>query len=145
MSEDGRSLLFLSRSRGRARSCFDWSRWYVFDTQNQMEGRRLVWANTGTQHIHQMHQDIVFEYPAHVEHLGYTDRCAVQGMYVKKRVITVQGHPEFNGNIVAELLERRHSQGIFNDEMYDEGMSRVRKHHDGVRIGAAFVRFCMEE
>lgn len=92
-----------------------------------------------------MHRDIVFEYPSHVEHLGHTDRCAVQGMYVKKRVITVQGHPEFNGDIVSELLQRRHDQGIFNDEMYDEGMSRVRKTHDGVQIGAAFVRFCMEE
>lgn len=92
-----------------------------------------------------MHRDIVFEYPPHVEHLGHTDRCAVQGMYVTHRIITVQGHPEFTGDIVSELLERRHDQGIFNDEMYEDGMSRVRKAHDGVQIGAAFIRFCMEE
>ena len=92
-----------------------------------------------------MHHDIVFNYPEHVEHLGYTDRCEVQGMYVKKRVITVQGHPEFTGDIVSELLERRHDQGIFNDEMYNDGMSRVRNSHDGVQIAAAFLRFCLEE
>lgn len=91
-----------------------------------------------------MHQDIVFSYPDHVQHLGYTDRCKVQGMYVPKRVITVQGHPEFTGAIVEELLKRRHDQGIFDDTMYNDGMSRVQIPHDGVRIGAAFLRFCVE-
>ncbi len=97
------------------------------------------------QHIHQMHKDIVYAYPEGVEHLGQTDRCEVQGMYIKKRIITTQGHPEFNGDVVSELLRRRHDQGIFDDTMYDEGMSRVRKHHDGTAVGAAFLRFCLEE
>jgi len=65
-------------------------------------------------------------------------------MYEKGRLITVQGHPEFSGEIVAELLEARHKTGVFDDEMYEEGMSRVRKRHDGVAIGAAFVRFLRE-
>ena len=91
-----------------------------------------------------MHQDIVYDYPDEVEHLGHTDRCEVQGMYVKNRLITVQGHPEFNGEVVSELLQRRHDQGIFNDEMYDEGMSRVQKQHDGTAVGAAFLRFLLE-
>ena len=91
-----------------------------------------------------MHRDIVFSYPPHVEHLGHSPRCDVQGMYVKERIITVQGHPEFNGDIVSELLERRHDQGIFNDDMYNEGMSRVRKAHDGTIVGAAFIKFLLD-
>lgn len=92
-----------------------------------------------------MHRDIVYEYPEGIEHLGYSPRCDVQGMYAKNRLITVQGHPEFTGDIVSELLENRHEKGIFDDKMYEEGMERVRKHHDGVAVGAAFIRFVLEE
>ena len=92
-----------------------------------------------------MHRDIVYSYPPAVEPLGFTDRCEVQGMYAKNRLITVQGHPEFNGEIISELLERRHNQGIFTDDMYDEGMSRALLDHDGVKIAAAFLEFLLED
>ncbi|KAK4574650.1 hypothetical protein LTR86_001491 [Recurvomyces mirabilis] len=95
--------------------------------------------------IHQMHRDIVYTYPASVEKLGHSDRCDVQGMYEKGRLITVQGHPEFNGDIVEELLISRHEKGIFPDGVYEDGMKRVRERHDGVPVGAAFLRFLLEE
>ncbi|KAK5688454.1 hypothetical protein LTS10_000432 [Elasticomyces elasticus] len=94
--------------------------------------------------IHQMHHDIVYTYPESVEPLGHSPRCDVQGMYTKGRLITVQGHPEFTGDIVEELLENRHARGIFDDAMFKDGMERVRKHHDGVAVGAAFIRFLLE-
>lgn len=90
-----------------------------------------------------MHRDIVYAYPQSVTELGSSPRCPVQGMYEKNRLITVQGHPEFNGDIVSELLEARHDKGVFDDEMYKDGMERVRKHHDGVAVGAAFIRFLL--
>ena len=92
-----------------------------------------------------MHRDIVYEYPPEVEKLGHSDRCDVQGMYIPKRLITFQGHPEFNGDIVTELLQRRHDQKIFDDAMYNEAMGRVRLCHDGVAVGAAFIQFLLEE
>lgn len=91
-----------------------------------------------------MHRDVVYTYPPSVEPLGHSPRCDVQGMYEKKRLITVQGHPEFNGDIVSELLDSRHEKGIFDDGTYKDGMERVRKHHDGVAVAAAFIRFMME-
>lgn len=97
------------------------------------------------QHIHQMHRDIVYVYPDHVEHLGHTARCEVQGMYVKHHLITVQGHPEFTGDVVSELLEARHDSGVFDDTLFKDGMSRVRQNHDGVAVAAAFIRFLLEE
>lgn len=97
------------------------------------------------QNIHQMHRDIVYEYPQSVEKLGHTAVCEVQGMYIRGRLITVQGHPEFNGDIVSELLDSRHDRGIFDDVMYKDGMSRVRNHHDGVAVGAGFLRFLLED
>lgn len=92
-----------------------------------------------------MHRDIVYSYPKEVEHLGHNSRCEVQGMYIKNRLITVQGHPEFNGAIETELLQSRHDQGIFNDEQFDEGISRVHLPHDGVVVGAAFLQFLLDE
>nr|POE71963.1 putative glutamine amidotransferase-like protein c13c5.04 [Quercus suber] len=94
--------------------------------------------------IHQMHRDIVYAYPLGVEALGHTDRCEVQGMYQRARLISVQGHPEFSAPIVQELLERRHEQGILDDAMFQDGMSRVENEHDGVAISAAFIRFLLE-
>lgn len=91
-----------------------------------------------------MHRDVVFEYPSGVEALAYTDKCAVQGMYIPRRLITVQGHPEFNEEIVRELLVARHQQGIFDDEVFADGMRRVDKSQDGVVVAMAFLRFLLE-
>jgi GMP synthase-like glutamine amidotransferase len=91
-----------------------------------------------------MHLDAVFEYPPGVEELAYTQSCNVQGMYIAKRLITVQGHPEFNEEIVRELLTARHELGIFDDETFSDAMSRVDKCQDGVVVAQAFLRFLLE-
>ena len=92
-----------------------------------------------------MHQDVVYEYPAGVDHLGDSPRCEVQGMYERGRLMTIQGHPEFNEEIIRELLKSRHSQGIFGDDVYKDGMDRVSNHHDGVVVSSAFLRFLLED
>jgi GMP synthase-like glutamine amidotransferase len=92
-----------------------------------------------------MHRDAVFEYPPGVEELAYTKGCSVQGMYIHKRLITVQGHPEFNEEIVRELLEARHELGIFDDETFADAMSRVDKYQDGVVVAQAFLRFLLDD
>ncbi len=91
-----------------------------------------------------MHRDIVFEYPEGVEELAYTDKCSVQGMYISRRLITVQGHPEFNEEIVRELLIARHEAKIFDDEVFGDAMSRVDKYQDGVVVAKAFLSFLLE-
>ncbi|KAL3427264.1 GMP synthase [Phlyctema vagabunda] len=95
--------------------------------------------------LHQMHHDIVYNYPEGVEELAYTDKCAVQGMYASKRFITVQGHPEFTEQIVRELLTARHASGVFNDELFNDAMGRVDKNQDGVVVAQAFLKFLLEE
>ena len=94
--------------------------------------------------LNQMHKDIVYYYPRGVEELGYSPKCEVQGMYIPGKVITVQGHPEFNKEIVTELLETRHQQGIFDDKTYEDGMRRVGKQQDGVVVAAAFLKFLLD-
>ena len=65
-------------------------------------------------------------------------------MYIPRKLITVQGHPEFNQEIVTELLIARHEQGIFDDATFEDGMQRVGRPHDGVLVATAFLRFLQE-
>jgi GMP synthase-like glutamine amidotransferase len=91
-----------------------------------------------------MHRDVVPRYPPSVEKLGHSDRCEVQGIYVKNRVISLQGHPEYNAKIASELLDRRRGS-VLDDTTYRDGMDRVNSPHDGVTVGASFLRFLLEE
>ncbi|KAF7554536.1 hypothetical protein G7Z17_g2831 [Cylindrodendrum hubeiense] len=94
--------------------------------------------------IHQMHRDILFDFPADSIPLGSNDICAVQGMYRPGSYITIQGHPEFNAEIMSEILFNRHTVGIFTDEVYEDGMKRTPIPHDGVAIARAFLKFMRE-
>lgn len=91
-----------------------------------------------------MHRDAVYDYPAEVEHLAYTEKCNVQSMYIAKRLITVQGHPEFNEEIIREILTMRHEAGVFDDATFEDGMGRADKYQDGVVVAQAFLRFLLE-
>ncbi|POR36983.1 Putative glutamine amidotransferase-like protein [Tolypocladium paradoxum] len=91
--------------------------------------------------IHQMHRDVVADLPPDAVPLGSNAFCPVQGMYVPGRYMTVQGHPEFTGDIVSEILFNRHTVGIFTDDVYEDGMRRAGVAHDGVAIGKAFLQF----
>lgn len=91
-----------------------------------------------------MHKDIVCEYPQGVEELAWSDKCKVQSMYIPKRVITVQWHPEFNEAIVREVLERRREQNIFDEATYQDAIARVAKPQDGLLVAEAFLRFLQE-
>lgn len=91
-----------------------------------------------------MHRDEVVSLPDKTTVLASTDRCAVQAFYIPGRVITVQGHPEFTASVVREILELRHSVGVFDDETFEDAVRRVEHEHDGVAIARAFLRFLRE-
>lgn len=95
--------------------------------------------------LHQMHRDVVYAYPEGVEELGSSPVCKVQGMYSVRRVITVQGHPEFDEEIMREIIQTRHNTGIFGDEAYREYIGKVGDKHDGLVVSRAFLRFLLEE
>ncbi|KAF7563695.1 hypothetical protein G7046_g482 [Stylonectria norvegica] len=94
--------------------------------------------------LHQMHRDILPQYPPSVEKLGHSDRCQVQGIYVKNRVISLQGHPEYTAKFASDLLDRRRGS-VLDEKTYQDGKNRVNNPHDGVTVGAAFLKFLLEE
>lgn len=119
----------------------------IFGVQDMVSLCRVLRDGSSSivlQSLHQMHRDIVYEIPSDVEQLAFSPKCTNQGMYAKGRLITVQGHPEFTGDIVTELLEARHASGVFDDTMFNDGMDRVRDKHEGVVVGKAFVHFALD-
>jgi GMP synthase-like glutamine amidotransferase len=95
--------------------------------------------------LHQIHGDIVYDYPPGVEELAYTAKCPVQAMYIPKRVMTVQGHPEFTEEIMRELLDAAHASGLLDKDTFEDSIKRVGKYQDGVVVAQAFLRFLLEE
>jgi GMP synthase-like glutamine amidotransferase len=92
-----------------------------------------------------MHGDIVYGLPPDAEQLAKTDVCENQGMYIKGRIITVQGHPEFTREIEDEIIKSRFKQGIFTEELYKDAMRRLKDHDDGIVVAQAFLRFLLED
>jgi GMP synthase-like glutamine amidotransferase len=95
--------------------------------------------------IQQLHRDQVFGLPAGAELLAETDKCPNHGFVIPKRVITVQGHPEYAADIMAEVLELRHESGLFTDELYQSGKARNSDHHDGVLMAQVFLKFLRDQ
>jgi GMP synthase-like glutamine amidotransferase len=104
-----------------------------------------IYDSIRSQKIQQMHQDIVYTCPPNVTPLGSSPNCELQGFYSQGRFITIQGHPEFTEHLVTEILESRAQLGIFTEEQAGEALTRVGNHHDGVAVGAAFLRFLLED
>lgn len=92
-----------------------------------------------------MHQDVVHECPPNVTPLGSSPRCAVQGMYLPGNFITVQGHPEFTGFIVTEIVSTRAKLGVFSKEVSEDALDRAIVEHDGIAIGTVFLNFLLED
>lgn len=95
-------------------------------------------------HIMQMHRDIVVAFPLGVKSLGSSPMCENQGMYVQRRLVTLQAHPEFRHDIMKEIVEVRKEQKILDESLAADGLRRVMDKHDGYTVAKAFVRFLIE-
>ncbi|KAI9767973.1 MAG: hypothetical protein M1840_005285 [Geoglossum simile] len=91
--------------------------------------------------LHLMNRDIVVSLPIGAENLGFTDKCSIHGMYIAKKLITVQGHPEFSSDIGTEILRARNEVGVIPDDTFKDAMKRVGKEDDGVIVAQAFIKF----
>jgi GMP synthase-like glutamine amidotransferase len=91
-----------------------------------------------------MHRDIVLSVPEGVENLGSSPRCKVQGLYLRRRVFTIQAHPEFDAFIMSNIIALRYEQGIFTKKMERDASSRAELKHDGAVVGRVICKFLLE-
>lgn len=103
-------------------------------------------------HLHQMHVDHVVNAPSpattdllpnstKVHVWGTSEHTGVQGVYIKKRLITTQGHMEFNEAMVKRQLELRVEAGSLRREDASEAGERADWMHDGEVVARAVIRF----
>lgn len=59
--------------------------------------------------------------------------------------MTVQGHPEFDGEIETKIVHSLAEKAVFSEAQAQEALGRVNNPHDGVVIGTTFLTFLLEE
>jgi len=102
-------------------------------------------------HLHQMHVDHVVSAPSPNHELlrsgeevhvwGSSEHTNVQGVYIRKRLFTTQGHMEFSEKMVKRQLAMRVESGSLKKEDADEATERADWMHDGSLVAKAVLRF----
>ena len=116
-------------------------------------GKRLFRTDEPTIHLHQMHQDHVTVVPSTNTTLllkpdnkvyiwGQTEHTTVQGIYIRDRLFTSQGHLGFDEKIVKRQVDLRiENGGIHNTKFAEERKETAELEHDGIVVAAAILRF----
>lgn len=115
-------------------------------------GKKLFRSSSDKLHLHQMHQDHVVNAPApgsndllpedvKVEVWGSSKTTEVQGIYIKDRLFTTQGHLGFDENMVKRQIEMRQESGsIETEETANAGKETAHMEHDGELVARAILR-----
>ncbi|KAF1734637.1 putative glutamine amidotransferase-like protein [Beauveria bassiana] len=90
------------------------------------------------------HRDAVTVLPPGVDSIGGSARCGVHGMYRPGRILSFQGHPEFDEETMTLILKGRYSIGVFSEDMYRDGMSRVAWPHCGKMLATKVCGFLLD-
>ncbi|BGP34819.1 hypothetical protein JCM10296v2_006643 [Rhodotorula toruloides] len=112
---------------------------------------REVFEGRGEIAIHQMHRDHVPSLPPSFELLGSTPACAVHGMvrlvdpsapfsHTNISAVTLQGHPEFDGEMVNTIIDAREAGGVISRAVAEESREYAGERDDGAWIGRVLLR-----
>jgi len=129
--------------------------WELAQTEMDLNpiGQKLFRTNDTKLYLHQMHQDQVTTKPdpsstdlllddQKVHVWASSDHTRIQGLYIKDRLFTSQGHLGFDESMVKNQIEmREESGGIQDEERAEEGKEKAHMKHDGVVVAAAILRF----
>lgn len=89
-----------------------------------------------------MHRDAVLTVPPGVTNLGTSTKCPIQILYKPGRLLSFQGHPEFDEPINDEILKVEYEHGnAFDDEAFQDAIKRVDRPHDGVLLSSSIMAF----
>jgi len=134
------------------------SRWELAHTTMELSrtGRALFpsQAEKGTLDLHQMHSDHVVNAPTAETSKGLlkadqkvhvwasTETTDVQGVYIRERAFTTQGHLGFDEDMVKRQIEMRQESGAIEDEgIARQGKDKAAEEHDGEIVAGAILRF----
>lgn len=105
-------------------------------------------------HLHQMHVDHVVDAPtsatsnglieddSSVTVWGRSDSFPIQGVYIRERLFTSQGHLGYDEQMVKKHVETRVEKGLIKDERQaEEAKEQAGFDHDGILVAGAILRF----
>ncbi|KAF2227846.1 hypothetical protein BDZ85DRAFT_300682 [Elsinoe ampelina] len=119
-------------------------------------GQKLFKTQQGKLSLHQMHQDQVTTVPDRASANGLlregqkvhvwarSEHTAVQGLYVRDRLFSSQGHLGFDAKMEHRQIELRQASGGIPEEDGDEVSEAAEKahlEHDGEVVAGAILRF----
>lgn len=145
----------LSRLLGASVEPTPGGRWELAHTEMSLSpiGKKLFRTKDGKLSLHQMHQDQVTTVPSaettdllkedqKVHVWASTDHTKIQGLYIKDRIFTSQGHLGFDEKMVQRQIEMRQDAGSVEDtEHADEAKETAHMKHDGLVVAGAILRF----
>ncbi|KEQ90945.1 hypothetical protein AUEXF2481DRAFT_70678 [Aureobasidium subglaciale EXF-2481] len=115
-------------------------------------GQKLFRTKDSQLRLHQMHQDHVVEPPSSkttdllkedqkVHVWGSSEHTAVQGIYVKDRLFTSQGHLGFDEDMVKRQINMRIESGSLKDlDHADAAKETADMEHDGEAVAGSILR-----
>lgn len=130
-------------------------KWELAHTEMSLTtiGQKLFKSKDKKLYLHQMHQDQVTTKPSHettdllkremkVHVWASSEHTEIQGLYIRDRLLTSQGHLGFDSAMVHRQIEmRQESGGIQNEEHAAEAKETAHLEHDGKVVAAAILRF----
>ncbi|KAF4554698.1 Glutamine amidotransferase class-I-like protein [Elsinoe fawcettii] len=148
----------LSRLLGAKVESHPGEQWELSHTSMDLTpvGQKLFKTNDKKLSLHQMHQDQVSTIPdtksangllkdgqkVHIwASSGHTE---VQGLYIRDRLFSSQGHLGFDAKMVHRQIELRQKSGGITEEdgaEVDEAAEKAHLEHDGEVVAAAILRF----
>lgn len=107
------------------------------------------------QTIEQVHQDHVLSIPEGFSNLATTSICPVHSLVkfysppsasATRRellknihILTLQGHPEFTGDIVKAIIDVREDRGVLSRDFSAESRERAAQPHEGSTLGRTIL------
>ncbi|RPA75908.1 GMP synthase [Ascobolus immersus RN42] len=145
----------LARALGATLSS-DSGTWELSNTEIHLKeiGKELFDTDDDTIHLLEMHQDHVQTLPTvnssegilkppydFVQIWGSSKKCAIQGLYIKGKMFTTQGHLEVDEVVSKHYVESHIKKGHVDDGEEEEARKRLELDHDGDRVAGAVLRF----
>lgn len=148
----------LARLLGGTVEAHPGEKWELSHTSMQLSpvGQQLFRTRDTSLALHQMHQDRVTRLPSPASSGGLlapdatvhvwasSPHTHIQGLYVRDRLFTTQGHLGFDDTMVRRQIELRQRAGSIDESdarEVAEAEEKAHLEHDGVVVAGAILRF----
>eukprot|EP00455_Lapot_gusevi_P025506 TRINITY_DN2685_c0_g1_i1.p1 TRINITY_DN2685_c0_g1~~TRINITY_DN2685_c0_g1_i1.p1 ORF type:complete len:270 (+),score=16.83 TRINITY_DN2685_c0_g1_i1:49-858(+) len=75
--------------------------------------------------ILQTHQDQVLRLPSEATLLASSEKCPVEMYSISDRVLCMQGHPEYNPDILRDIIQTRKASGVLPQPLADQALESL--------------------